>query len=60
MAAGVDPEYQITTDSQGQIDFTPATGNLYLLVAHYRAENESGENYDLTHYGATMVLAVPN
>lgn len=60
LAAGVDPEYQITTDSQGQIDFTPATGNLYLLVAHYRAENESGENYDLTHYGATMVLAVPN
>lgn len=60
LAEGVDPEYQFTTDSHGQIVFTPDTGNLYLLVAHYRAEEESGENYDLTHYGATMVLAVPN
>lgn len=60
LAEGVDPDYQITTDHQGQIAFTPAIGNLYLLVAHYRAEEESGESYDLTHYGATMVLAVPN
>lgn len=51
--------YERVSDQNGRVEFTPREGNLILAVAHYIAAEEKGENYDRTHYGATMVLPVP-
>ena len=60
LAAGDDPDYERVTDSRGLVRFTPPAGNVYLIVARRWAEEERGEGFDKTHYGATLVLAVPN
>ncbi|MCC6508623.1 MAG: DUF4198 domain-containing protein [Pirellulaceae bacterium] len=59
LSDGVDANYERTTDADGRVEFTPREGNLILAVAHHVVEDEKGEGYDRTHYGATLVLAVP-
>lgn len=54
-----DPQFERTSDNSGRISFTPAHANLYLVVAHKAAPDESGEGYDKTHYSATLMLPVP-
>lgn len=59
LAEGFDPEYERKTDSKGRASFSPRTGNVYLIVAHHKEPNESGENYDSTKYSATLTVFVP-
>lgn len=59
LAEGRDSQYEKETDSHGYVAFTPTEGNLLLAVVHHLAPDETGEGYDKTHYGATMVLPVP-
>jgi uncharacterized GH25 family protein len=59
LAEGTDPQYERVSDAQGNVSFTPSEGNLVLAVVHHIAPNETGEGYDKTHYGATLVLPVP-
>lgn len=59
LASGKDPDFERLSDEQGLVHFTPKDGNLLLAVAHHPAPDETGEGYDKTHYGATLVLAVP-
>lgn len=59
LASGLDPKYERTTDEQGLAEFIPSTGNYYLVVAHYKADDERGEGYDATQYTATMTVLVP-
>jgi uncharacterized GH25 family protein len=54
-----DPQYERTSDQKGFVTFTPQEGNLLLAVAHHLAADEKGDGFDKTHYGATMVLPVP-
>jgi uncharacterized GH25 family protein len=56
---GHDSTYEHKTDAEGRVAFTPSEGNLILAVAHQVAEDEKGEGYDKSHYGATLVLPVP-
>lgn len=59
LAAGVDSKYERTTDAEGKAEFIPSTGNYYLVVAHHKADDQSGEGYEATQYTATMVVFVP-
>jgi len=59
LAPGKDPDFERVSDEQGLVHFTPEEGNLLLAVAHLPTPEESGEGYDKTHYGATLVLPVP-
>ena len=54
-----DPTHERKTDSAGRVEFTPTEGNLIPAVAHHIAHDEKGDGFEKTHYGATMVLAVP-
>ncbi len=57
---GFDPRYERRTDADGRASFTPKTGDRYLIVAHHHAEDESGKDYDLTAYSATLTVFVPD
>lgn len=59
LSEGPDANYERTTDAQGMVEFSLAEGNILLAVAHFVEVGEKGEGYDKTHYGATMVLHVP-
>lgn len=59
LSEGEDATYEHRTDAEGRVAFTPTEGNLILAVAHQVAEDEKGEGYDKSHYGATIVLPVP-
>ncbi|MCU0714155.1 MAG: DUF4198 domain-containing protein [Pirellula sp.] len=59
LAEGFDPQYERNSDANGFVSYTPAQGNFVLAVAHHVAADEKGEGYDKTHYGATVVLPVP-
>ncbi len=59
LAEGRDSNYERTSDANGFVTFRPAEGNYVLAVAHHIATDEKGEGYDKTHYGATLVLPVP-
>jgi uncharacterized GH25 family protein len=59
LSPGEDKNYERYSDQNGRVEFTPREGNLVLAVAHYVAEDEQGEKYEKTHYGATLVLPVP-
>lgn len=54
-----DARFEALTDDKGEAEFVPAAGGQYLIVAHHRAEDETGEGYDLTQYSATLTLFVP-
>jgi uncharacterized GH25 family protein len=55
---GTDPDYERMTDANGHTAFTPKAGNYYLVVAHYPRE-EKGNDYETTHYTATLTVFVP-
>ncbi|MFM2218381.1 MAG: hypothetical protein RL240_2699 [Planctomycetota bacterium] len=59
LVEGKDPNFERVSDENGIVAFVPPEGNLLLVVAHHVAPNESGDGYDKTHYGATLVLPVP-
>ncbi|MBL8869837.1 MAG: DUF4198 domain-containing protein [Planctomycetaceae bacterium] len=59
LSPGEDKTYERVSDQNGRVEFTPREGNLVLAVAHYVAEDEKSEKYEKTHYGATLVLPVP-
>lgn len=59
LSEGMDSTYEHKTDSSGLVEFTPSEGNLILAVAHFVADDEKGEAFEKTHYGATLVLPVP-
>ncbi len=59
LGEGFDPKYERKTNVAGIVEFTPEEGNYILAVAHHVVPEESGEGFDKTHYGATMVLAIP-
>lgn len=54
-----DSTYERMTDPEGRASFTPKEGNLILVVAHLPAPSEAGDGYEKTHYGATLVLNIP-
>lgn len=59
LAKGFDERYERRTDADGQAVFIPKTGNYYLVVAHVEAPEERTDEYEATHYAATMVVYVP-
>lgn len=56
---GFDEQYERETDADGRASFTPKTGNVYLIVAHYSDPAASGETYESTKYSATLTVLVP-
>jgi uncharacterized GH25 family protein len=56
---GFDPEHERTTNEKGEASFTPRSGNVYLVVAHRHADDESGDDYEATLYSATLTVFVP-
>ncbi len=59
LAEGKDPAFEKMSDGSGLVSYTPSEGNLLLAVVHHLVEDEKGEGFDKTHYGATLVLPVP-
>ena len=59
LAEGFDSQFERNTDSSGFVTYTPSEGNYLLAVAHHVAADEKGDGYEKTHYGATLVLAIP-
>jgi uncharacterized GH25 family protein len=55
----IDAEHDRTTDADGLVEFTPKTGNVYLIVAHHLDPDEAGEGYESTKYSATLTVFVP-
>jgi uncharacterized GH25 family protein len=54
-----DERYERQTDANGEAAFTPKAGDQYLIVAHYRAADESSDDYHETSYSATLTVFVP-
>src|SRR5262245_16735398 len=59
LASKFDERFERTTDAEGRAEFTPTTGNYYLVVAHHKADEETGEGYEGTQYSATLTIFVP-
>ena len=59
LSSEFDDRFERTTDASGAAKFTPAAGNYYLVVAHHKADDETGEGYDGTQYSATLTVFVP-
>lgn len=55
----MDPEFERKTDTMGIAEFTPAEGNIVLIVAHHMMPDRKGEGYEKTQYAATLTIAVP-
>jgi uncharacterized GH25 family protein len=54
-----DDRFERLTDDDGLAKFAPTTGNYYLVVAHYKADDETGDGYEGTQYSATLTVFVP-
>lgn len=59
LTEGFDERFERRTDREGRASFTPAEGNYYLVVAHYREPLESGKGYRSTKYSATLTVLLP-
>jgi uncharacterized GH25 family protein len=59
LGEGFDAQYERLTDAEGQASFTPQFGQVYLVVTHVKAENETGPGYEATTYSATLTVFVP-
>ncbi|MFO0904764.1 MAG: DUF4198 domain-containing protein [Pirellulales bacterium] len=59
LADDFDADYERKTDAEGRAVFTPKAGNLYLVVAHFNAEDEKSAEYEYTSYAATLTVHVP-
>lgn len=53
-----DERYERKTNANGVTQFTPKSGDYYLIVAHHKTD-ESGEGYEATSYSATLTVFVP-
>lgn len=58
LTEGFDDRFERKTDANGLAQFTPKSGDFYLVVAHHKTD-ESGEGYEATSYSATLTLFVP-
>ncbi len=56
---GFDERYERATDAEGIATFTPASGNVYLIVAHHE-EGAGGDGYERTKYSAAFAVFVPD
>jgi uncharacterized GH25 family protein len=59
LSEGMDSRFERKTDADGRAEFTPKSGNYYLVVAHQEEPNERGSGYDSTEYSATLTVYVP-
>ena len=59
LKAGFDEQYERMTNTNGEAEFTPKTGDQYLVVVHHLAKDETGKDYDETKYSATLSVFVP-
>lgn len=59
LAEGFDDRFESMTNGDGNASFIPASGNYYLVVAHYEDDSEAGEGYEGTKYSATLNVFVP-
>lgn len=59
LSSGFDAKFERTTDSQGQAEFVPTSGNYYLVVAHHKTD-ERGDGYEATQYSAALTVFVPD
>jgi hypothetical protein len=59
LSAEFDATYERRTDSQGKASYTPKEGNVYLIVSHILAKDETGADYADTKYAATLTVRVP-
>jgi uncharacterized GH25 family protein len=59
LKAGFDEQYERMTNAQGDVEFTPKTGDQFLIVVHHLAKDETDEGYDETAYAATLSVFVP-
>ena len=58
---GMDAEYERMTTTDGKAQFTPKSGNYYLVVAHKSEDAPSGETkYESIKYAATLTVYVPD
>lgn len=53
-----DERYERKTNANGVAQFTPKSGDYYLVVAHHKTD-ESGEGYEATSYSAALTVFVP-
>jgi uncharacterized GH25 family protein len=57
---GFDPEHERITAADGKAQFTPKTGNYYLVVAYHTEPAPAGETrYESVKYAATLTVFVP-
>ena len=63
LKAGLDEQYERTTDEKGEVTFEPTEANYYLIAAHKLEPKQSGtldgKPYEFTKYGATLTVYVP-
>lgn len=59
LSEGFDPNFERKTDAAGEAEFTAIEPTTHLVVVHHPQPDRSGEGYTMTHYGATMTVAVP-
>ena len=58
---GLDADYERVTAADGKAQFTPKTGNYYLVVAHHTEPAPAGETkYESVKYSATLTVFVPD
>lgn len=53
-----DDRFERKTDANGLAQFTPKSGDYYLVVAHLKTD-ESGDGFEATSYSATLTVFVP-
>lgn len=53
-----DDRFERKTNANGLAQFTPKSGDYYLVVAHLKTD-ESGEGFEATSYSATLTVFVP-
>lgn len=59
LAGEFDPAYEFRADHEGKATFIPKAANRYLIVAHYTAEDERSDEYEVTSYSSTITVHVP-
>jgi uncharacterized GH25 family protein len=59
LKGGFDEQYERMTNAKGDAEFTPKTGDQFLIVVHHLAKDEIGKDYDETAYSATLSVFVP-
>lgn len=60
LSEGFDETYERRTNENGRCAFTPKEGNYYLVIVHHEAAEEQSEEYEATHYAATLTVLVPD